>query len=97
VATDAAAAAPHPAGAATPLRQAAGTAPGDVGSQAGLLPRFSATVPAAAPESVPVAGSAPAVTTTAAAVDRTQAAAAGQRLLLCNPSQNGGSLSRERY
>ena len=68
--TDAAAAAPHPMASATPQRQTAEAAPGDAGFRAGLLPHPSAAVPAAAPAAVPVAGSAPAVTTTAAAVER---------------------------
>jgi hypothetical protein len=59
VATDAAAAAPHPVAAATPQQQTAWTAPGGAGSRAGLLPHPTAAVPVAAP-----------VATTAAALER---------------------------
>jgi hypothetical protein len=82
-ATNAAAAAPHPMASATPQRQTAAAAPGDAGFRAGLLPHPSAAVPAAAPVAAPVvapesvleAGSAPAVTAMAAAVERIRAAA----------------------
>jgi hypothetical protein len=91
VATDAAAAAPHPAASATQQQQTVGAVPGDAGFRTGPLPHPFAAVPAAAPmaaqASVPVAGSAPAVTTTAAAVGRIRAAAvAGQTSTLCSPT-----------